>query len=76
MNEGARQVTAERWAELAWLREIPAGERPRWVLAPLEMNFATAHRWARQVGGEKIIALATGETLVRLAEKSSQWALP
>jgi hypothetical protein len=80
--DGARQVTAERWAELARLygdmldEEIPLAERPHWVLAPLEMNFTDAQRWARRIGGCRTIALNSGETMVRLPKKPSPWGLP
>jgi hypothetical protein len=73
----ARTITAGRWGELGFLREIPPDERPRWVFAPLEMTFAEASRWARQIRADKIIQISTGETMVRLAEKApSPWGLP
>jgi hypothetical protein len=43
--EAPLPISDERWAELStWLREIPAHERHRGVLAPVEMNYAQAHR--------------------------------
>jgi hypothetical protein len=71
-------IPAERWrGDLAWLREIAPGERPRYRLAPPEMTYAEANRWARGIGADKIIALSSGETLVRLSEpKPSPWGLP
>jgi hypothetical protein len=41
------------------------------------MNYAAAHRWARdEVRADKVIRLATGETLVRLRSARSPWELP
>jgi hypothetical protein len=73
MNEGEqpapRSVPEERWAgDLAFLREIPPYQRTRWRLAPPEMTYAAAHRWARALGAAAILALSSGETLVLVPE--------
>jgi len=67
----------ERWSgDLAYLGdEIPVGERPRWRVSPVEMNFTQAKFWAREVlDADKIMHLSSGETLLRLP--LSPWALP
>lgn len=64
--------------DLGFLREIPVSDRPRWRLAPFEMTYGEAHRWARdEVRADKVIRLSTGETLVRLRQGApSPWGLP
>jgi hypothetical protein len=71
-------IPSARWrGDLAFLREIPADERPRYRLAPPEMSYAEANRWARRSGCDRVIPLSSGETLVRLREEpASPWALP
>jgi hypothetical protein len=78
MTPAPREIPDERWVgDLSYLREIPYAERPRWRLSPPEMTFAAAHRWARdEVRADKMIRLATGETLVRLRLVHSPWELP
>jgi hypothetical protein len=71
-------IVADRWhGDLAYLREIPAAERERWRLAPANMSYPEAHVWARDViRADKVIAISTGETLIRLPEaKASPWSL-
>jgi hypothetical protein len=74
----AGEIPDSRWVgDLSYLREIPSTERPRWRISPPEMNYAVAHRWARdELRADKVIRLATGETLVRLPERTSPWVLP
>jgi hypothetical protein len=71
-------IVADRWhGDLAYLREIPAAERERWRLAPPDMAYGDAHRWARdEVHADKVIRLSSGETLVRLPTPGpSPWGL-
>jgi hypothetical protein len=78
MTTGPLPISAERWRELGtWMREIPIAERLHWRLAPPEMSYAEAHRWAREeVKASKVIRLASGETLVRLPiAKPSPWGI-
>jgi hypothetical protein len=72
-------IPERRWkGDLAYLREIPPDERPRWRVSPPVMTYAAANRWAREViRADKIIPLSSGETLVRLpAPRPSPWGLP
>lgn len=62
-------IDPTRWAVFDWLG-IPKGERACWCLAPIEMNWREAEEWARRRYGaalpnEAIVALSSGETLVR-----------
>jgi hypothetical protein len=62
-------ISAARWAELAWLREIPDVDREHWRLSPPDMSYAAASRWARdEVRASKVIRITSGETLVRLPD--------
>lgn len=62
-----RAIDPARWADLAF---IPEDERVCWCLAPIEMTWPEAEDWARRRYGqalpdEAIVALSSGETLVR-----------
>jgi hypothetical protein len=69
-------IPPQRWeTDLKFLR-IRVEDRAHWRLAPPDMSYAMARRWARETGVAEVLDIATGETLVRLPEPKSPWSIP
>lgn len=57
------------WGALAWLLpDIPACQRHEWIMAPSELSYSEASRWADRCGLEvsELIYLVSGEVMMRV----------